>query len=843
MMRVLWSLAAAVAISAAAPAEPAAPASRPAGPRVIVVSERLADLLPALAPVAATLGGDDPALILVVPEGDTTDGRRFLDEAAAQCVLDLGAPSAAEPDTRRPDGPRIGAPMLDPTAATLALAAFAWSTSDEVVVAGSDQHGAVLSGAALAARRGVPLLLDDGRNAHPIQAALRRLKVKKVLRVVERRTPAAWRPGPWTVDTLDERGAAARLVELLGRDRIRNLVLVNPTDRTKAAGPADDDPNAPPPPQGPEPDDAFPPETGPFSLLAPYQSLLRSAPLVLCRSTDGLAAERAVQAFIRAHRLKPRSLTIMAHHGAIGLVRMKDAERLGEYEVDIEPCSGPTPGGAAWLAVGRLGLTSLPCTSLMTARTMARERGLTGASFRAVMIANPSAEYGPLPLAETISRATAAEFRNRRLGIDAFYGVPTDQPAVREAAQRAALILYEGHITDQHLFETPQTWPDDPLAEEWIVREQGPVVEPPCDAEDTAPWGSDLREWLPQGRGDTNDTAPWDTNRPRPEPRDGEKAPDNLPDDDPASAPWDGQPGPPRGPPDDDPLPKPSPPVRCERMPLVILQSCHSLEEQAATEIIQAGAADFIGSVTSVHSASGSAFVKAFCDRLLYHDATTGEALRDARTYFLALARLKTLRGHKEHAKVTRVALTFRLWGDPEARVIPEATEKPVVRPIRVKFVSPDWLDVRTPRTLLPDIVTAKYAVRAFPDAHLGGIVRRIKDRAYRRLMPLYFVDFRAPTDFFRAGYARVLREGEEPNRATFVTRRPYGREVYVLYLPEKAKSRGSHLFRFARRLDDRGAADADDPARDRPPAPPAAAAGVSPRKHPGGHGAPGDHD
>ena len=86
--------------------------------------------------------------------------------------------------------------------------------------------------------------------------------------------------------------------------------------------------------------------------------------------------------------------------------------------------------------------------------------------------------------------------------------------------------------------------------------------------------------------------------------------------------------------------------------------------------IDELGGVALVGSVTPIHSGSGSALVKALSDAVLYRGATLGEALRDAQNYLFCLEDLKARRGQKEQAKSRRVALSFRLWGDPELRVL-----------------------------------------------------------------------------------------------------------------------------------------------------------------------------
>ena len=105
------------------------------------------------------------------------------------------------------------------------------------------------------------------------------------------------------------------------------------------------------------------------------------------------------------------------------------------------------------------------------------------------------------------------------------------------------------------------------------------------------------------------------------------------------------------------------------RMPAVILQSCDSLDEELLDSVDGLGCVAVIGSVTPIHSGSGSMLVGALAESLLVHGDTLGEALRDAQNYLFCLEDLKAQRGLKEQAKSRRVALSFRLWGDPETLV------------------------------------------------------------------------------------------------------------------------------------------------------------------------------
>ena len=99
-------------------------------------------------------------------------------------------------------------------------------------------------------------------------------------------------------------------------------------------------------------------------------------------------------------------------------------------------------------------------------------------------------------------------------------------------------------------------------------------------------------------------------------------------------------------------------------------------------------------------------------------------------------------RGHKELAKGRRVAVSFRLWGDPELRLLPG----PLGRPQGRRFGAPggpDTLVIRIPDERLPEARSNKYVARMFPGSQAAGMVKPIEGGADRRLTPVYF--FRQP--------------------------------------------------------------------------------------------------
>jgi hypothetical protein len=202
-----------------------------------------------------------------------------------------------------------------------------------------------------------------------------------------------------------------------------------------------------------------------------------------------------------------------------------------------------------------------------------------------------------------------------------------------------------------------------------------------------------------------------------------------------------------------------------------------------------------VGTVTNVHSASGSAFVKAFCDGMAYRGDSAGEALRDARNYFLSLAALKMQRGHKETSKVNRAALSFCLWGDPEMRLFAQPPSAKMA-PLSAAFTDPQTVVVSTPKNRLPEQRSEKYFVRMFPGSQAAGVVKTLKNEEARRLMAFYFFRLPFPSDFNPEFYSTLQLEDGSTNRAVFLTD-AFRRFVYLLYFPEKEANSSAFTLQF----------------------------------------------
>ena len=113
------------------------------------------------------------------------------------------------------------------------------------------------------------------------------------------------------------------------------------------------------------------------------------------------------------------------------------------------------PQRLAALGVGRIPLESLCDASVFFDRGLLREKLLAHRPQRLLMIANSGMQRRPLPLCETVSRVTAAEFKNFGMHVDEFYGKLTDSPEVLTAARPRNLILYEGHVSYQDVIDEP----------------------------------------------------------------------------------------------------------------------------------------------------------------------------------------------------------------------------------------------------------------------------------------------------------------------------------------------------------------------------------------------------
>jgi len=240
-------------------------------------------------------------------------------------------------------------------------------------------------------------------------------------------------------------------------------------------------------------------------------------------------------------------------------------------------------------------------------------------------------------------------------------------------------------------------------------------------------------------------------------------------------------------------------PIPLDGLPVVILQSCDSLQEGVLRQVHESGGVAMIGTSTPVHSTSGSALVKAVADGLLYRGDTLGEALCDARNYFACLQDIKDLRGHTQQAKSQRVAMSFRLWGDPELRVFAQGPGTPQKPPVAAHWEGEARLVITVPGGRLPEARNEEYVVEMFPGSEAAGMVQRVKGQSARRLTPLYFFKVPLPDGFADRGYTAIEDPRATRPRAVFRVD-PMERFLYVLYYPAGEKPNRAHVLRLVTR-------------------------------------------
>lgn len=177
--------------------------------------------------------------------------------------------------------------------------------------------------------------------------------------------------------------------------------------------------------------------------------------------------------------------------------------------------------------------------------------------------------------------------------------------------------------------------------------------------------------------------------------------------------------------------------------PFVVLQGCSTLDRSDPFVLLERGTEAMVGTTASIYSASGSAFARALFDALLYDRDDLGTAVRDARNYLLALAKLKRARGHKDWTKTYRAALAFALWGDPAAPS-PLPPPRPKHAPVSWQ-VGDRQLLLTIPPKRLKTARVGRYLAQPPPRAMLGGLVLRDGDAPERRVKELFFTAIEVP--------------------------------------------------------------------------------------------------
>ena len=753
---VAWLLGTSFAVAAGpkTPGEPQRRVSAPPVDELLVAVEEEPWTAAVAAPVAARLqaSGRSPLLIVIssppTHEADwlaTLAGtRRVTVFAASQKLKLIGAIAKAVPEMLKLDSGASDGSLL--------VAKRFWKQSRQAVVAPANDAEAIILGGSLAAALAVPLLIrEPGETRTALAQVLHDLGVQEILVSVSDPAGApAWARGrKYKSEILGPEAIQHRLIAAYGVEKIRNVVVARAPDRGGVAGRS--------------------------AWLAPYMSFAHGSAVVLSHSGVAAVTEADVAQLVQREGLRPRTVTLLADYGSIGL-------NIVEIDADDEPvrpaappapaASTPAPAPVAPLpakmhytvktepfiprtvqqlaeyGVGRIPLESLADASVLFARGLLRDRLLANRPPRLLMVSNSGIIRRPLPLCETISRVTAEEMKNFGLHVDEFYGVRADTPEVLTAAKSASWIVYEGHLAYQDLFNVPS--PRRASASDVYFNEELDDLEdsdpdhprePPKRVEGPAPGSVPPRSVVP------------------------------IPESNRLQGPLTG-------------------------LPVVILQSCDSLDEPVLWRIDELGGVAVIGSVTPIHSGSGSALIHAAVGSVLYRGGTLGEALRDAQNYMFCVEDLKSRRGHKEQIKGRRVAVSFRLWGDPELRVLPAMPAKSVESPVAAQWTAPDTLTITVPARQLPEVRSNKYIAHMFPGSQAAGMVKPVEGETLRRLTPVYYFRMALPENFAADGRATLQPAGGDASRASVRIDR-LGRLLYLVYFPEQEKPGDSIVLRW----------------------------------------------
>lgn len=742
------------------------PKGYPGPPNILIADEDAPWLVPILSPVAAKLNKYQllPLLISSPKQVSEETTRLLRKHPNPRCTF------FQLEDTESFDLPtklkvRIFAIRNDPLYSSITIAQKYWKKAHKLVVVNLHDTESVIQAAAWASHSKFPIILVSGshQTISPLWlSALEKLKVQK-LHVVQ---GAKYSLPSWllnqakrkqiTIEKSSSRKIQSAIIKKLKKKKIRNIIATR-TYRYQQ-------------------------HLSETVWIAPYLSFLRKSVIVSSHFPSGFTLEKNVYRVIDQHGLAPKTITILASYNDITCITLTNSRFLGEYAVEAEPFTLPRKGQALSYGVGRLPSNSLRETSALIAQIILREYLQPAKKSEALMVANPLGDHDSLDLAETVARATAEEFRNVALPINAFYQERANQDKIINLAEKSHFIMFQGHIVDQTIFSNPvqnaieveqdyqeRIWFASDENELEKIRERARNEEfyyPEIETEYIAKLElkeKPILEDLPLLEESFTEETTKETKL------------DNWQDVEIHEEN--------HYPNDVDIIPKTA--QNLEYFPFVVLQSCSSLDEYLAQHIFNAGGTGFIGSTTSIHSASGSSFLKAFCDQVLYGNATVGEAMRDARNYFFCWSKLKKARGHKEMPKVRRVALSFRLWGDPEMRIFPIENRVRRFAPIKAKIVGQE-IHISTANSRLPKVQTPKYFARLYANSYLAGVVRKLKNRSEKRILPLYFFRIAIPKkgiDKFRQMIPQVIEDKKV--RVVFMLDRKE-KYIYGVYFPKK---------------------------------------------------------
>jgi hypothetical protein len=183
------------------------------------------------------------------------------------------------------------------------------------------------------------------------------------------------------------------------------------------------------------------------------------------------------------------------------------------------------------------------------------------------------------------------------------------------------------------------------------------------------------------------------------------------------------------------------------RPALVFLQSCGGLTEGNCLPFLEHGAIGVIGSPARTFSATGGALAMAYFDALLYDRQSVGGAMRQAKNFLLAYAKLKEQRlgkGLKREGANVRSAWAYTLWGDPTLQ-LPRPEPPEDAMPIVQTRVQNDLISIKLPLDTYEKVITNRYQAALRPNGRLAGLLTKTEGQTKKTLVPLLFSEVRLP--------------------------------------------------------------------------------------------------
>ena len=602
------------------------------------------------------------------------------------------------------------------------LAERRWKKSHKaILVSDDDYEGAILS-SPLAARYQCPLLFFSGETIPELTLkTLRKLNCQEVIVVGEKRkglkkelkvlgVKATFIPEKSTLTALYLKTIALSA-------EVNNLIVTNPLDIDLTF--------------------AFPESyyngITKLSLLSAPLSLIRKAP-ILFYSGQPEDIEEKIKDFEKKHNLALKYLTLVGDQIALPPKGVPDPVYSNEEEEesvnDMEVEIGSYPGGEEplSLAVGRIVAEDVYDGSLILARTITYEEKRAELVGNVLMLGNAD---GALDLCEIITRATVKEFENWRVPIKAYYNQEVHGQLLKRELPGKEVIISEGHLWDfMELFEQEPYPPEKTDYDYAYIQEKlrGYYLE---DEQVLLDCPSLPESYLTVQSWDSSPFQDFD-DRPLPHGLGNEPLyPEALDDYHLPLSPY-----------------------------LIFGQSCDTLDSSYAYPLFRTGTIAYIGTTSSIHSASGAAFTKAFFDAILYEDMDIGSALLYAKNYLLTWVKLKKGREHYEWGKAHRVALSFTLWGDPTTKLYLKTSSKPKLSGLKVRILDP-YLLLIAPPSWHKKLETTAYYTKFPPGGELAGVVKRKQGRQKRRVPALLFATIKVDNFFDLSLETSDLKEEE----------------------------------------------------------------------------------